>query len=204
MELVVQMVTKHQWFIGLTLGFELLWWFPVERKEKTYEKNMEYPSPWDHTYFIVLTFWHLVVPCSAFTAWCKIGRVSVLFVLIQFQFSHCFFLRSLSVCAGKCQTQSQCPRWWIAMLCELHRRAPLCAVFHVISQETDLVGHYRLWKLNFSPLQLTLTRGIAKVSLTTATINAGVFMYTKRIRTYKWNSYLGKTGKFKTMVPLPT
>lgn len=138
MELVVQMVTKHQWFIGLTLGFELLWWFPVEKKEKTYEKNMEYPSPWDHTYFIVLTFWHLVVPCSAFTAWCKIGRVSVLFVLIQFQFSHCFFLRSLSVCAGKCQTQSQCPRWWIAMLCELHRRAPLCAVFHVISQETDL------------------------------------------------------------------
>lgn len=57
----------------------------------------------------------------------------------------------------------------------------MCAVFHVISQETDLVGHIqtafgnRIFILATDPDQ--------RVSLNTATINADVFMYRKKIRT---------------------
>lgn len=59
----------------------------------------------------------------------------------------------------------------------------MCAVFHVISQETDLVGHMQPLEREFLSLQLTLTRGITKVSLTIATKNADVFVYGKKIRT---------------------
>lgn len=55
--------------------------------------------------------------------------------------------------------------------------------FHAISKETDLVGHIQPLEIEFLSLQLTLTRGITKVSLTPATINADVSMYRKKIRT---------------------
>lgn len=55
--------------------------------------------------------------------------------------------------------------------------------FHAISKETDLVGHIQPLETEFLSLQLTLTRGITKVSLTTATINADVSMYREKIRT---------------------
>lgn len=57
MELLVQMVTKHQQFISFTLGLELPRKFPVEKKEKTYEKIRNvFLLNGVYIYFIALTF----------------------------------------------------------------------------------------------------------------------------------------------------
>lgn len=56
----------------------------------------------------------------------------------------------------------------------------MCAVFHVISQGTDLVGHIQPLETEVLSLLLTLTRGITKVSLNTATINADFLHVGKR------------------------